>query len=475
MKTVPVLRKKRHILLKSCFCIVMVVAAISFMSGESGRKEKATATKEKMPIPPVVISPDIPVDVSIPTGSTGNPIAFFDDFSWRSFIALAWPARNGQRGEPDRLKALEAAGPRVFETYKNLAEVFHNDGSEPAAWNDYDSVNACFSQTQFGDLVFASFSKFSNLGQAGIGKLVGPLVSQNKTYVRYLTAFNRIEFDQILSQKLYLRVNLQNPVTFNDGAIDIKSSWIDMKNITHPERYYTRMAIVMDPDSGFKCSVKLVGLVGLHIVQKTPSRPQWIWSTFEHIDNIPQQGAQAPFAFHNGDATPMPAKNPFTLDPLTIPTPGPFNVERLPSAPIHISTQQTNAAYRGALQQRNSVWQFYQLVMTQWPLQMNPPAPIPASQPGTPQFTFPGTGATSAFANVTMETFDQANIRSGCMNCHNFTKKTDFLWALNDHAFPATVPNLAPNMAIRNLKKTLEAAEKESIKKFNIRNNKHNN
>ena len=31
----------------------------------------------------------------------------------------------------------------------------------------------------------------------------------------------------------------------------------------------------------------LVGLVGLHVVQKTKQLPQWMWATFEHVDNAP--------------------------------------------------------------------------------------------------------------------------------------------------------------------------------------------
>ena len=56
--------------------------------------------------PPVTISPNIPTDVCIPTGFTGNPIAFFDDFSWRSFIAMVWPVLQGQRGVPDTGKSI---------------------------------------------------------------------------------------------------------------------------------------------------------------------------------------------------------------------------------------------------------------------------------------------------------------------------------------------------------------------------------
>lgn len=414
--------------------------------------------------PPSVVttSPQVPADVCIPNGFPGNPIQFFDDFSWRSFIALVWPAQQGQRGTPDTGQTVNGTGPRVFETYKSSWEIFHKDGSAPAAWNTYDAAqfNACNQSVQFGDLVLASFSKFDDIGQAGLGTLVGPLVAQNMTYTRYLTSFNQTEFDQINNNKWYLRANLgttTNPLVFQDGAIDIKSAWIDMTNIGHPERYYRRTAWVMDPDSGL-CSQKTIGLVGIHIVQKTPSRPQWIWSSFEQIDNIPQTGAQAPFAFHDVSPTPspMPPDNPIEFPPPGVP-PLKFNVQRL--KPIHSSTQQTNAAYRAALAQQNSVWQFYQLVMTQWPV----PGDAPANA-GTPNFTFPGTGATTAFSNLTMETFDQKRIQTGCMNCHNSTKtKSDFLWVLNTHAFDPSGTMLLRDPAFRSLKQLLEVHRDDEV------------
>src|SRR5208283_5128035 len=38
------------------------------------------------------------------------------------------------------------------------------------------------------------------------------------------------------------------------------------------------------------CGKRDVALVGLHIVVKTQYRPQWIWSSFEHVDNVPPIG-----------------------------------------------------------------------------------------------------------------------------------------------------------------------------------------
>lgn len=424
--------------------------------------------QDTCPNPPsvVITSPQVPADVCIPDGFSGNPIQFFDDFSWRSFIALVWPAQQGQRGTPDTAQTINGPGPRVFETYKSSWEIFHKDGSPPAAWNTYDAAqfNACNQSVQFGDLVLASFSKFADIGQADFGTLVGPLVAQNMTYTRYLTTFNQTEFDQINNNRWYLRANLgtsANPIVFQNGAIDVKSAWIDMTNISHPERYYTRTASVMDPATGL-CSQKTIGLVGIHIVVKTPSRPQWIWSSFEQIDNIPQAGAQAPFAFHDASQTPMPPNNPIDFPPPDTP-PLKFNVQRL--KPIHNSTQQTNAAYQRALAQQNSVWQFYQLVMTQWPV----PGDAPAN-PGTPNFSFPGTGATTAFSNVTMETFDQKAIRTGCMNCHNFTKaQSDFLWVLNTHAFPVNDSNfLFRDPSFKGLKNLLESHREDEAQTMSL-------
>jgi hypothetical protein len=119
-----------------------------------------------------------------------------------------------------------------------------------------------------------------------------------------------------------------------------------------------------------------------------------------------------------------------------------FNVTR--AVDINKSTKATNTLYQSALKgQGGGIWQYYQLVMTQWPLQLNPPNPIPPTQNGSPANTFPGNGATSAFANTTLETFDQNNVGTSCMACHTITQTaTDFLYSLKDHAFPAKVPNL---------------------------------
>jgi len=114
---------------------------------------------------------------------------------------------------------------------------------------------------------------------------------------------------------------------------------------------------------------------------------------------------------------------------------------RAADAPILTATELTSYAYRRLLE--GTPWQYYRLVVTQWPrLEGNQAHPIPARVDGGIENTFPGTGAFSAFANVAMETFDQKGVQLGCMSCHNRARMTaDFMWSVIDHAYP---PRLAP-------------------------------
>jgi hypothetical protein len=394
----------------------------------------------------------MPADVCIPDGFTDVPINYFDDYSWRAFLAMVWPAVPGRRGIADARNNPGASGPRVFETLKSLWEVFHPDGSAPARdFQAYDSArsNACGVKPQFGDVVLASFSGIDDIGQAAAGELSGPLAAQNGRYVRYQTLYNRIAFDFIVKNGYYLRSSLPSVpsprpptpvIEFPTGSVIVKAAWLDMANFTDEQtkRYYTRSAMVRNSNSD-TCSSVTVGLVGLHIMQKTPSRPQWIWSSYEQIDNVPPSrfGERVKFTFHDGGAAKMPAENPLALTPLAPEPVKPFNVERPFFARVHPKTELTNYQYQELL--KGTVWEFYGVVVTQWPrLDGNQATPVPATQNGEITHTFPGEGAFSAFANTAMETFDQGRSQLGCMSCHNRARMAgDFVWSVLDHAYPA--------------------------------------
>ena len=434
---------RRFIPYRICRLVVLTAAAAVIAAAGNGCPERPERS---------ILSSVMPADVCIPDGFIDVPVTYFDDFAWRSFLAMIWPAQPGHRGVADLQKTVGAPGPRVFETMKSLWEVFPPDGSAPVSnFQAYDLAahNACKAEPRFGDVVLASFSGIDDIGQAGAGELAGPLVAQNGRYVRYQTLYNQVAFDFIVRNRYYLRSSLpaipsprpKRPVMeFPDGSIVLKAAWLDMSGFpaAQVKRYYTRTAIVRDAATG-ECAPATVGLVGLHIVEKTPSRPQWIWSSYEQIDNVPPSrfGEPVKFTFHDGGKTPMPSENPLPLAPLAREPAVPFNVERPFFAKVHPKTELTNYQYQELL--KDTVWQYYGIVVTQWPrLEGNQALPVPATLNGDITNTFPGAGAFSAFANAAMETFDQGRPQLGCMSCHNQARlAADFIWSVLDHAYPA--------------------------------------
>jgi hypothetical protein len=399
--------------------------------------------------PQPTISPQMFSDVCFlnpdPFGPFPAPI-LFDDFAWRSFLALVWPAQQGQRGRPDSSLRLDAPQRGVvFETLKAEWEVFQKDGHEPKSWNEYGGTLPCEipGELTFGDMILAAFAKFDSVLQAKAVAFSGALVSQNGKYVRYSSGFNEELFRHIADGKLFIAKNLHDNFTpFPPESVRVKAAWIEMEGIEKPERFHTRQAWLLDRATN-RCEQKQVGLVGLHIVVKTPSIPQWIWATFEHVDNVPGPHASKPFTFNKGDGKPMPDKNPIACDPAhpcpTTPA-APYNVQRVnpilgePPADsnFEFSTADTNNKYRAMLARDypDSPWQNYQLVMTQWPIHPNRQdldGSIENTFPGSDGI--PGTGPTAS-ANSTIETFLQKTAATGCMSCHLVAKKYDYVSSL---------------------------------------------
>ena len=408
-------------------------------------------------LPQPTISAEIPKDVDIPAGTTGNPIAFFDDFSWRMFVALNWPATQ-DRGVPDRSKKFGADGPTVWETWKTDYEIHQPNAQRPTVWSSYDAISPCSSMPVSDaalNKVFAGGSlsgsaAIADYNQADFGVPRGCLVAQNRTYVRYEIHVNQIEFDFIRgpdgdqSKWFYIIDNLpsqmQPTLVLPAGSIEIKASWKEFNLPAEQElakRFHTRKATLVDPQGNCRHDV-VMGLIGLHIVHKTPSRREWIWTSFEHVYNLTPAvigDPAAPPALVNRLLTPpISANNPPSLNPRAVPA------KRLRD--IHASTKQTNDLYRNATAIKGTVWENYQLVLTQWPTQpapddatfqqhfANPNYPVTAGSP----FPSDADAMATSFANVTMETSNDFQRGVSCMNCH-FTNQfgfpsTEFVWFL---------------------------------------------
>ena len=231
------------------------------------------------------------------------------NFALRAFIALNWPSLSEaeRRGEPDRDKALGDPGKRVWETFKSDAELFEVDSDghriAPAPWTSYGGRNPCGPGVDNRQKTIASFAPFADFNQPGfaVGEPANPLVAQNGVYTRYEIHFNAIEFNAFAANGWSRGLNLpdaNHPARFPVGSVAVKAAWRPLTAADPPSvraRAYVERAEIVDVAKTLAarrvvCSESDVALVGLHIAIKTASRPQWIWSTFEQVDNVPPAG-----------------------------------------------------------------------------------------------------------------------------------------------------------------------------------------
>jgi len=414
------------------------------------------------PAPPTpALSGNLPLTVNIPSGVSSPEQArpFFDSFSWQSFIALNWPAAKTPRGTPNQpndpsvfLNAAKGA-PVVWGTYKEDFELFNQGSNRPAAWEAPNtSVGVCTSAAA-GQKVFVRYTKGDSVVEIQNQAFSYPLIDQSKNYAVYEIRFNQAQYNFIRGTDsdptswLYLAKNLaaKEPISMpmstppsTQGALMVKAGWkiIDPKK-DNPARFYTVSAQVYDPISK-KCSPQTVGLVGIHIVQKLAAFPQWIWSTFEQVDNVPdaKPASGAHYSFNNGTSTPPTVGGYANRPPNPAPQLQPAS-QRVPVQvtrfnPIPDSTAALNPQFQKLM--GKTVWQYYQLVMTQWPTQplnfktMEAGGIYPQNSGGA----FPVNGVT----NAVMETYFQSqNDAAGaggnsCMSCHYRAGQADFSWTL---------------------------------------------
>lgn len=374
----------------------------------------------------------------------------FDQYSWQLFIALNWPAQDGQRGDPDCSKQPGDPGYTVWQTYKTVEEIFLPQGADPGPWNSPQLAKS------LGIINIAAL-KNSNLVNAVDQAVGGWLIDQagNPTY--YDISANEASYDYIVNNQYYNAdiVSKANNINFPYGVIEVKSSWRILGSGDNASRYLTQFARVATfDDQGQRNGVTeaYLGLVGLHIITKMNGYPQWIWSTFEQIDNVPpkaqvhgqwvdQPTAGVAYSYFN-PAAPAASLNQSPCNWQTqggqlicVPNPGttfqtPNPLSRV--TPIADVTNSVNANYQSNPDLQKSLLKYYQLITTQRPLMPDNPS-NPLGQP-TPALS----------ANVTMESYIQPN--SSCMNCHSMATpvkspyKADFSYLFKFAHSPAVKP-----------------------------------
>jgi hypothetical protein len=410
--------------------------------------------------------PALPDSVTTPEGSR----PWFDVFSWQSFIALNWPASTQGRGNPQSpadssaFLDMQNGALVVWGSYKESGELFGQGSARPTAFDDWSSpVEPCGGNLQNGQKAFTFTSKGNSLFNDAAQSFSYPLIDQQRGYARYEVRYNRAQYDTIRgpdgdsTRWVYLSTNLRRNTPFvmpassaagNQGAIMVKAAWRPLTAQDDTTRFFHVMALVANDTAAQGCSQVRMGLVGLHIAQKLDSFPQWIWSSFEHVSNVPgtgsrKQGTGSGYSYNNGLDTPQSVYG-WSYRPPTLalpPNARPVQVSRvndIPATPAGASTQDINTIYQAFLQ--NTVWSNYQLVITQWP-----------SDPGTFTLTdqggvypqdaggaFPTWNAVNTVIETYMQTRENAAGGGGnsCMSCHYQTGNTDFSWGLRRRAHP---------------------------------------
>jgi len=379
----------------------------------------------------------------------------FDIFAWKAFLALNWAANSD--GNPDQSKSFsDVQSPRVWEFWEPSSQIFLPHGERPTGWSNNPSAAALDH--------FKAGWRMNITANEGKQAFSGPLIDQNKNWVHYVSLVNRREFDYLVENELY---NLEGQAAYlkehriefpqNDdlhyGAIEIKLAWkVLTPEEEHSGRFFVRrMPIVRyrpphalpayseipahksgrTSDNGVteKSEVKTVGLIGMHIAMRTRSSPQWIWATFEQVDNTRLD----PTTQESGH--PLPPK-PSLSDPddpealvLANVLP-PYNadgelqdwdeskelppVEVLRLVPPAQGTARVNTQVQAYLGSSGSVFRFYELDGTQWPKHPRSPA-IPGGQDSAPQsisHKTPGEVVPVYLTNAAMETYFQKGFQA---------------------------------------------------------------
>ncbi|HWF87374.1 MAG TPA: hypothetical protein VE980_22795 [Pyrinomonadaceae bacterium] len=427
--------------------IVLTLVAVTMIVMSAIPTTMATDNK-----PAIVLKSQIPGDAQfgpLPPNATNEQKLLaiqgdFDIYSWNTFIALNWPPGPDGNGDPNKTIGQYGDNDTVWEHYRDVSDIFLAGGKKPS-WNgpvtvptqckaSYKPGMRILSQVGKTPTVLTDFSQPFN---------TGPLIDQNGNYTRYEILVNKPMFDYILQNTLYSKAGqkvFSGTVKFPcgvlngaEGAIMVKSSW-KVISAADKNRFHTQTVLVYSPASQnpkypASCSTKLMGLVGLHIGHKTNSGAQWLWSTFEHVDNAPTEADVANKKFKSQYNYYNPKCSGQNCTPNVVP-PRPWNptkVSTFHSQVVRMNMFKGNEfAFESAAARnsdalklllgvnQNSVWQNYELISTMWPTNTGQCMATPGDPLGTPAPNF--------LANTTLETYIQGmvpNVSSNCIECHN--------------------------------------------------------
>ncbi len=355
-----------------------------------------------------IVCSDFSISSTVPTDALILNQYCANAFAWEAFLALNWPAKkNGSGGYVDGVPAdvpFSEVGepgdlsPTVWETYADANAVFTN--TAPPKWEENQIVPLGPGEDCSESKIMRFFNKQTSPQEEDIQDLFQAtgeewLIAQNSGLVWYEVLVNKKEFEFIYNKKLYDQDSLwaygerEGAIWLPEGAMELKASWLQFSDEAYEnnenniqERYkIVRACVPRSVAFDEKGNLILedyqptyIGLVGLHIITKTPTAPQLIWATFEQVDNVPTEGTDEMsnnYTFYNASCsercevnTPFPVVKGEPVD-----TSIPNQTTRLKMNSIGSDAVEMNKVAKKLIteQNPNSVWQHYQLINAQWP------------------------------------------------------------------------------------------------------------
>ncbi|WP_155740908.1 hypothetical protein [Burkholderia territorii] len=310
------------------------------------------------PLPPAWLSSarDEPQDSSMALNSP-------DEYAWRLFVSLNWPAQSGTR-HADASKNIGDAGRTVWESWMLVSggpknsSVYKIKGNAPDDWTaSLDSYcNATARDIAPLQQMFRATGHLMPQFDPGAAQPGTDEVRMNQSALEFITksSLYYIEGQEALFS------NGIRAIAFPVAAKEVKAQWREISPQEEP-RYHS-----------CHFNNKIYGLTAMHILTK--DLPNWFWATFEHADNNSQakiaKGTDAGY-----EEWKLPSKDSFSC---------PNNPVNCDSVPKGIGIDGTK-------------WQYYRLRGT--------------------QINFvDSTGMATRLANSNIETGFQTT--SSCMSCH---------------------------------------------------------
>ncbi|MEM6455043.1 MAG: hypothetical protein AAF772_08105, partial [Acidobacteriota bacterium] len=195
-------------------------------------------------------SPGVPLDQQTNCG--------FHQFAWQWLLHLAQPALRAAPTGAAVAPFAEGRVPRRWETLPiyaqtpNECDVLDTISTEPA-----DVLADQIGQAGGNYVLYAQ--RTAAQAAAGYVNIVFALTHYNRTLCAATDA-----------------------TRFPTGAMELKTAWRQITDAEAP-RYITLETEI----EGVSATPVRLGLVGFHLMRSTETHPEFVWATFEHVDNLP--------------------------------------------------------------------------------------------------------------------------------------------------------------------------------------------